>query len=51
MIHLCGAAHREQYRISGVSSGRDRRCGWRTALLCGAVIPAGRLDLRTGSVC
>ena len=45
-VRLCGAAHREQYRAGGVSGGRHRRCGRGVALLRGAVVPAGRLDLR-----
>ena len=50
MMYLCGAAHREQYRARDLSGGRNRRCGCRAALLCGAVVPAGRLHLRARPV-
>ncbi len=45
-VCLCGAAHREQYRAGDLSGGRDQRRGYRAALLRGAVVPVGRLDLR-----
>ena len=49
-VCLRGAAHREQHRDGGLSSGPHRRRGRRAALLRGAVVPARWLDLRTGAV-